>query len=150
MKLFAKIFLILFIIIFNKSVFSQNRARRDTTESFISKNFSVSGGINFYGELYSISGIAARRPSSTGRLLIHPTFTFFNTFLVTFTLFWLNSPSVIFSNSCFKSSCVSLRMSTREFRAGKIGSKTPDSRPYTSPQLKQINGATRKAEVSAR
>ena len=82
MKLIAKIFLILFIITFNKSVFSQKRVRRDTTESFISKNFSVSGGINFYGELYSISGIAARRPSSTGRLLIHPTFTFFNTFSI--------------------------------------------------------------------
>jgi len=79
MKLFVKIFLILFIVLFNKSVFSQNRTKRDTTESFISKNFSVSGDISFYGELYSISGITARRPSSTGRLLIRPTFTFFNT-----------------------------------------------------------------------
>ena len=82
MKLFLKFFLILFLIIFSKSVFPQNGGRKDSTENFIKKNFSISGGISLYGELYSISGIAARRPSSTGRLLIRPIFTLFNTFSI--------------------------------------------------------------------
>lgn len=40
----------------------------------------LSGELGFYGELYSVSGIEKRRPSSTARLFIRPTLTLFNTF----------------------------------------------------------------------
>lgn len=77
----GKIIIILFVLIMiSPFSYSQTDGNVDSTvtESSIHP-LKISGSINAYGELYSISGIAARRPSSTGRLLIRPTFTLFNT-----------------------------------------------------------------------
>lgn len=55
---------------------------------FISPSiFSVSGELGSYGELYSTSRDIKRRPGTTGRLYLRPTFTFFNNFSVSFDLF---------------------------------------------------------------
>jgi hypothetical protein len=49
--------------------------------------FSISGDAGAYGELYSSSRDVARRPSSTGRLYLRPTFTFLNNFSISLDLF---------------------------------------------------------------
>ncbi|MBU0476274.1 MAG: hypothetical protein KKF62_19165 [Bacteroidetes bacterium] len=49
--------------------------------------FSISGDAGAYGELYSTSRDIARRPTSTGRLFLRPTFTFLNNFSISFDLF---------------------------------------------------------------
>ncbi len=84
-KRFLKYFLII-LSVFQINLFAQSSSNADSSKSFLEKNVSISGDINLYGELYSISGQAARRPSSTGRLIIRPTITFFNTFSIPFEI----------------------------------------------------------------
>lgn len=71
---------------------------QDTTEVDLSINnqlskyvapsiFSISGDAGAYGELYSTSRDVDRRPGSTGRLYLRPTFTFLNNFSVSLDLF---------------------------------------------------------------
>jgi hypothetical protein len=45
---------------------------------FIENNIRFTGNLGFYGELYNMSGIESRRPSSTGRILFRPTLTLYN------------------------------------------------------------------------
>ncbi|MGA9365376.1 MAG: hypothetical protein WBW16_13510 [Bacteroidota bacterium] len=47
-------------------------------------NIRLGGEIGAYGELYSMKGQAARRPSSTGRLFFRPSVTFFNSLSLNF------------------------------------------------------------------
>jgi len=49
--------------------------------------FTISGDAGAYGELYSTSRDVARRPGSTGRLYLRPTFTFLNNFSISLDLF---------------------------------------------------------------
>ena len=49
--------------------------------------FSISGDAGAYGELYSTSREVARRPGTTGRLYLRPTFTFLNNFSISLDLF---------------------------------------------------------------
>jgi len=80
---------------FSSVLYSQDQ---DTTQTdlSISNNlsqyvkpsiFTVSGEAGAYGELYSTSRGVARRPGSTGRLYLRPTFTFFNNFSISLDLF---------------------------------------------------------------
>ena len=52
--------------------------------SFMKKAVSLTGEIGAYGELYGVSGIEKRRPSSTARLYLRPTLCFFNTLTLNF------------------------------------------------------------------
>jgi hypothetical protein len=45
---------------------------------------SLSGNVETYGELYSISGRESRRPPSTARLYFHPTLSFYDAMTVSF------------------------------------------------------------------
>jgi hypothetical protein len=56
----------------------------DTSKSFLKENVRLAGEVGVYGELYSMQGQAARRPSSTGRLFFRPSLTFFNSFSLNF------------------------------------------------------------------
>ncbi len=87
--------LLAFIFVFSSTLYSQDK---DTTQTdlSISNNlskyvspsiFTVSGEAGAYGELYSTSRGVARRPGSTGRLYLRPTFTFLNNFSVSLDLF---------------------------------------------------------------
>lgn len=66
----------LFIFIFCSLIFNFNsnisRAQENdsTSQNFAQKNFSISGEIGAYGELYSMQGQLKRRPSSTGRIFL--------------------------------------------------------------------------------
>ncbi|HZW37741.1 MAG TPA: hypothetical protein VFF33_00425 [Ignavibacteriaceae bacterium] len=74
--------LILLLLFISTSILAQ-----DSTESFWFKNVKVSGTAGLFGELYSIKGQVRRRPPSTYRLYVQPTFTFFNLFSVPLNLF---------------------------------------------------------------
>ncbi len=64
---------------------SQGNSQPDSSgQTFIQKNFSISGEAGVYGELYGISGIPARRPPSSARLYFRPTVTLFNAFSMSF------------------------------------------------------------------
>ncbi len=64
---------------------SQGNSQPDSSgQTFIQKNFSISGDAGVYGELYGISGIQARRPPSSARLYFRPTVTLFNAFSMSF------------------------------------------------------------------
>jgi hypothetical protein len=60
---------------------SQQNGSRGT---FLQRNVNLTGDVGAYGELYGISGIPARRPSSTGRLYFRPTLSLFNAFSMSF------------------------------------------------------------------
>lgn len=49
--------------------------------------FSISGDVGTFWEMYSTSKDVKRRPNSTGRIFIRPTFRFFENFSVSFDLF---------------------------------------------------------------
>ncbi|MBI4534795.1 MAG: hypothetical protein HY708_00865 [Ignavibacteriae bacterium] len=51
---------------------------------FLQENFRFSGELGTYGELYSIKGLTARRPPSTGRLFFRPTMVLFNALTLNF------------------------------------------------------------------
>jgi hypothetical protein len=53
-------------------------------DNFIKRNFSISGEIGAYGELYSMEGQPRRRPSSTGRIFFRPTLNLFDIFQIPF------------------------------------------------------------------
>jgi hypothetical protein len=59
-------------------------------EDIIQRNVDISGQIGAYGQLYGISGRAARRPPSTGRLFIRPTITFLNELTLNFNILLTN------------------------------------------------------------
>ncbi len=71
------------------SLFAQSQSVQDSTSrpSALQKNVKITGEFGAYGELYGISGRAARRPSSTGRIYFSPTITFFNTFSIPLQFF---------------------------------------------------------------
>jgi hypothetical protein len=56
----------------------------DTSRGFLKENVRLAGEVGVYGELYSMEGQPARRPSSTGRLFFRPSVTFFNSFSLNF------------------------------------------------------------------
>ena len=56
----------------------ENNITEADSSSFVEKNFKVTGDAGVYGELYSTQGHERRRPSSTARLFIRPTFSLFN------------------------------------------------------------------------
>jgi len=87
-----------FVLILLLSFTIANGQVRDTSEVDLSINsqlseyvspslFSISGDAGAYGELYSTSREVKRRPGSTGRLFLRPTFTFLNNFSISFDLF---------------------------------------------------------------
>ena len=59
------------ILVFQSVSYATEPQEKDTT-NFFQKNVVFSGDIGSYGELYSISGQAQRRPPSTGRLYFRP------------------------------------------------------------------------------
>ncbi|HKK45535.1 MAG TPA: hypothetical protein VJ964_08440 [Balneolaceae bacterium] len=79
------------VILFGSSctLYAQVASPQDSTTdaSFVQQNVKISGEFGAYGQLYSISGRPARRPSSTGRIYFSPTLTFFNTFSVPLQFF---------------------------------------------------------------
>lgn len=78
----TKYFVILFLV-FNLIVEAQTDT--DTSSSsFVKENFSISGEVGAYGELYSMEGQQKRRPSSTGRLFFRPTINLFGVFQIPF------------------------------------------------------------------
>ncbi len=84
-KKFLKLFLIL-ISIYQINLLAQEKAKLDSSKSFFEKNFSVTGNLGAYGELYSISGRDRRRPSATGRIYFRPTLHLFNLIDIPFVL----------------------------------------------------------------
>ncbi len=56
----------------------------DSSQGFIKKNFSISGEIGAYGELYSMKGQPERRPKSTGRIFFRPSLNLFNLIQIPF------------------------------------------------------------------
>jgi hypothetical protein len=68
---------------------ARQHASQDTTThtSLLQREANISGEFGMYGELYSISGRTARRPSSTGRIYLSPTLTFFNSLTVPLQFF---------------------------------------------------------------
>ena len=73
---FIKYFLVISSI-YQINVFAQSSNDADSTKSFFAKNIYVTGDLGTYGELYSISGRAKRRPSATGRIYFRPTLHLF-------------------------------------------------------------------------
>ena len=82
-KRFIKYFIIISYLA-NINLIAQNNAKADSSKSFFQKNISVTGNIGAYGELYSISGRARRRPAATGRIYLRPTLHLFNLFDIPF------------------------------------------------------------------
>lgn len=70
------------IIFYSQTIFAQESD--STSQNFIQKNFSISGEIGTYGELYSMEGQPQRRPKSTGRLFFRPTINLFGLFQIPF------------------------------------------------------------------
>lgn len=60
----------------------------DPIYSATSKVVGLSGDAGTYGQLYSVSGREARRPNSTGRIFLRPTFTVLKTVRVRFELLY--------------------------------------------------------------
>ena len=79
---------LLFTFIFSLILFYSNytsaQENDSTSQSFVQKNFSISGEIGAYGELYSMQGQPKRRPSSTGRIFFRPTLNLFGVFQIPF------------------------------------------------------------------
>jgi hypothetical protein len=61
-----------------------NQSPSATSGGFLKDNVRLGGEVGLYGELYSMQGQPARRPSSTGRLFFRPSLTFFNSFSLNF------------------------------------------------------------------
>lgn len=74
----------IFISIIFHSNFSSAQENDSTSQNFVQKNFSISGEIGAYGELYSMEGQPQRRPKSTGRLFFRPTINLFGMFQIPF------------------------------------------------------------------
>ncbi len=71
------------ILVFQSVSYATEPQEKDTT-NFFQKNVVFSGDIGSYGELYSISGQAQRRPPSTGRLYFRPSVRLFNAVTLSF------------------------------------------------------------------
>lgn len=78
------LFVVIFISAFFYSDFSNAQENDSTSQSFVQKNFSISGEVGAYGELYSMEGQPKRRPSSTGRIFFRPTLNLFGVFQIPF------------------------------------------------------------------
>jgi len=63
---------------------SNSAGQYTNTEPGSKNSTSVSGEIGVFGELYSIDGRDARRPSSTARMFFRPTLTIFNSIVLDF------------------------------------------------------------------
>lgn len=71
-----KKYFVLLSLLLGLNASAQNNS--DTSSgNFVKENFSISGEIGAYGELYSMEGQQRRRPSSTGRLFFRPTLNLF-------------------------------------------------------------------------
>jgi len=81
----AKLLLIsIFVLIQFHSPYAKGQGNDSTSQNFFQKNFSITGEIGAYGELYSIEGQPKRRPSSTGRIFFRPTINLFGIFQIPF------------------------------------------------------------------
>lgn len=78
------IYVVTFILIIVCSNLTSAQEDNSTSQNFVQKNFSISGEIGAYGELYSMEGQPRRRPSSTGRLFFRPTLNLFGVFQIPF------------------------------------------------------------------
>lgn len=78
------LFFIIFCSIIIYSNISHAQENDSTSQSFVQKNFSISGEIGAYGELYSMQGQPARRPKSSGRIFFRPTLNLFNLIQIPF------------------------------------------------------------------
>jgi hypothetical protein len=78
------LFIFIFILTQFYSSFSSAQENDSTSQNFVQKNFSISGEIGAYGELYSMQGQPKRRPSSTGRIFFRPTLNLFGLFQIPF------------------------------------------------------------------
>ncbi len=70
----------------NAMLWAQSSENAPITPKRRNPIFRLSGEIGTFGELYSISGRPARRPSSTGRLFFRPTITLFGKFGMSFDI----------------------------------------------------------------
>lgn len=84
MKIYDKCFLLCFIILLNTTAFTQEDKGASGEESFIKKNFRISGEAGAYAEYYNTSSEYARRPKTTGRLFIRPTIDLFDLIQIPF------------------------------------------------------------------
>ena len=78
------LFIFIFILTLFYSSFSSAQENDSTSQNFVQKNFSISGEVGAYGELYSMQGQPKRRPSSTGRIFFRPTLNLFGLFQIPF------------------------------------------------------------------
>lgn len=78
------LFIFIFILTLFYSSFSSAQENYSTSQNFVQKNFSISGEVGAYGELYSMQGQPKRRPSSTGRIFFRPTLSLFGLFQIPF------------------------------------------------------------------
>jgi hypothetical protein len=78
------LFTFIFILTLFYSSFSNAQENDSTSRNFVQKNFSISGDIGAYGELYSMKGQPKRRPSSTGRIFFRPTLNLFGILQIPF------------------------------------------------------------------
>lgn len=78
------ILLFVFVTIIFSSPFICAQESDTTSQNLIQKNFSISGEIGAYGELYSMKGQPERRPRSTGRVFFRPTLNLFNLIQIPF------------------------------------------------------------------
>lgn len=78
------LFIFVFCLIIIHSNYSIAQENDSTSQNFVQKNFSISGEIGAYGELYSMKGQPKRRPSSTGRIFFRPTLNLFGVFQIPF------------------------------------------------------------------
>jgi hypothetical protein len=81
-----------FLIIISVSLLPQNDTSKSKEDdlgisSLVKSWIKISGEAGTYGELYSMSGITSRRPSSTGRIYVRPVITLFESFNIGFDLF---------------------------------------------------------------
>jgi hypothetical protein len=92
---YSKLILFLFILVNNQNLFSQEKDSSEVNlninsqlEKYVPRSvFTITGDAGVVGELYSTSRDVSRRPNSTGRIFLRPTFTFFNNFSISFDLF---------------------------------------------------------------
>jgi len=71
------------VIVLCLETFAQTNPN-SSANNFLKDNFSISGDIGTYGELYSMEGQPKRRPSSTGRIFFRPTINLFGIFQIPF------------------------------------------------------------------
>lgn len=84
MKTYSKYFLFCFIALLNTIVLGQYDKGSSGDDSFVKKNFRISGEAGAYGEYYHTSSDYARRPNTTGRLFFRPTIDLFDLIQIPF------------------------------------------------------------------